>query len=206
MGLDASSLEATRTELLGEVVENLDVVNDVRGLVLRTNDDVSKGLALNHSLGVGVGQLGRRSIPIESACFPWSDPEPYALDDSSTEPLLDNLRVLRHREDNGKGETLLTGQQTADLLAKRRRQHWDSTLHEVHACRALPGVTVEGSVGFDEVGDVGNVHADIVCTVVISLDGKRIVKILSVNWIDGKDTLATKVFADIKFSLGDTRK
>ena len=46
-------------------------------------------------------------------------------------------------------------------------------------------------------------HADIVCTVVISLDGKRIVKILSVNWIDGKDTLATKILANFELVLGD---
>ena len=130
----------------------------------------------------------------------------HSLDNRPAEPLLDDLGLLSHREDDGEGKAFLPREKTAELLAQGGRQHRDRALDEVHAGGALASITVEGSVGFDEVGDVGNVHADIVCTVVISLDGKRIVKILSVNWIDGKDTLATKVFADIKFSLGDTRK
>ena len=57
--LDTPGLEAAGTELLREVIEYLDVVSNIRRIVLGNDWNVAKGLALDDLLGIGVRQLSR---------------------------------------------------------------------------------------------------------------------------------------------------
>ena len=57
MGLDAAVLEAALAELLGDVVKDLDIVGDSLGIVCWVDRNVSKGLAVDDILGLGIGQL-----------------------------------------------------------------------------------------------------------------------------------------------------
>ena len=62
--LDTPGLEAAGTELLREVIEYLDVVSNIRRIVLGNDWNVAKGLALDDLLGIGVRQFGRRPSAI----------------------------------------------------------------------------------------------------------------------------------------------
>ena len=130
----------------------------------------------------------------------------HSLDDGPAEPLLDDLRVLGHREDDGEGEAILARQETAHLLAQRRWQHRDGALYEVDAGRPLPCIAVESSVGLDEVRHIGNVHTDVVRPVFVGLDGNSIVEVLRVLGINSEDTLAAEVLANFQLALGDAGK
>ena len=57
---DCTGLEAALTKLLGEVVEDLDVVRDVFCAVFRGNSDFAEGLAVDNVLHVVVAQLRSR--------------------------------------------------------------------------------------------------------------------------------------------------
>lgn len=57
VGLDAAVLEAALAELLGDVVKDLDIVGDSLGIVCWVDRNVSKGLAVDDILGLGIGQL-----------------------------------------------------------------------------------------------------------------------------------------------------
>ena len=126
------------------------------------------------------------------------------LDDRSPEPLLDDLCVLSHREDDRECKALLAGKKTADLLAERRREHRDGTLHQVNTRSPLPGIAVESRIRLDEERDIGDMNTNVVGAVVIGLDGHGVVQILSVFRINGEDALAAKVLANIELALGDT--
>ena len=57
MGLDTPSLEATGTELLGEIVQHLDIMRDSGRVVLGDNRDVTERLPLNHCLSIRIGKF-----------------------------------------------------------------------------------------------------------------------------------------------------
>ena len=57
MGLDATILEAALAELLGDIMEDLDIVGDPLGIVCWIDRNVSKSLAVDDILGLGIGQL-----------------------------------------------------------------------------------------------------------------------------------------------------
>ena len=54
VGLDAAVLEAALAELLGDVVKDLDIVGDSLGIVCWVDRNVSKSLAVNDILGLGI--------------------------------------------------------------------------------------------------------------------------------------------------------
>lgn len=127
----------------------------------------------------------------------------YSLYDGSAEPFLDYLCVLVHREDHREREAILSRQETAHLLAQRRRQHWNSTLNEIDTRCSLPGIAVKGSVGLDEVRYICDVHAYIVCAVLVGLDRNGVVEVFGVLWINSKGTLISKVLANFELALRD---
>lgn len=127
-----------------------------------------------------------------------------SLNNGPAEPLLDDLGLLRHGEDDGEGKALLAGEKTAELLAQSRRQHRDRALDEVDAGSALASIAVESGVGLDEVGHIGDVDTDVVRAVVVDLDGQGIVEILGGVGVDGEDALAAEILANLELSLGDT--
>ena len=119
LAADSAVLEAALTELLSQVVEDLDVVLDVCSVVLGDYGDLAEGLAVDDILCVGVRKLRRGPVRVSdpSHCT-LSNP---SLDDGPPEPLLDDLRVLSHGEDDRERKAVLARQKTADLLAQRRR-------------------------------------------------------------------------------------
>jgi hypothetical protein len=78
-------------------------------------------------------------------------------------------------------------------------------LDEVDASGTLASITVEGSIGLDEVRDVGNVNANFERAVILGFDGKSVIEITSVTGVDSEDSFSTKVTADINFTVGDSR-
>lgn len=56
--LDATVLEPTRTELLGNVIQDLDVVGDASSIVLGDDGDVTQRFTVDDTVGIIVRQLG----------------------------------------------------------------------------------------------------------------------------------------------------
>lgn len=56
--LDAAVLEPARTELLGNVIQDLDVVGDASSIVLGDDGDVTQRLAVDDTVGIIIRQLG----------------------------------------------------------------------------------------------------------------------------------------------------
>ena len=76
-------------------------------------------------------------------------------------------------------------------------QHRDGTLHQVDAGCALASITIQGGVRLDEVRDVGDVHTDVVRTILVDLDRQSIVEVLRGIRVDGEGTLPTEVLAGL---------
>lgn len=95
---------------------------------------------------------------------------------------------------------------TAQLLAKGRRKHRYDTLDKIDTCGSLPGVPVEGGVGFHEEGNVCYMDTNIVSTVFIGFDGERVVEISCCFRIDGEDPFLSEIFAGFQLMIRDTRK
>ena len=123
------------------------------------------------------------------------------LDNSPAEPLLDDLSLLRHREYDREGKTLLAREKTAKLFAQSGRQHGDRALNEVHAGSTLASIAIKCSVGLYEVGDVRDVNTNVVGAVLVNLDGDGIIQILRGIGVDSEDALATQVLANLKLAL-----
>jgi hypothetical protein len=181
-------LEPTSTQLLRDTFEHFDIVLDVGSPVFRRDGNAAQGLAFNDILGVFVRKFGRR------------------LDDSLPKPFLEDSSVAGYGEDSRKGQAILTRNKTAQLLAQSRRKHRDSTLNEVHARGTFTSIAVQGGVGLDEVRNVRNVNPDIVCAVLVQLDGKSVVKILGCLGIDAEDTVRAKILANLELPLWDAKK
>ena len=128
------------------------------------------------------------------------------LDDSLAEPLLQDLGLWSDGEYNGEREAFLARSQTAQLLAKSRGQHRDGTLHQVDAGCALASITIQSGVRFDKVRDVGDVHTDVVRTILVDLDGQSIVEVLRGIRVDGEGTLPTEILAGLQLVVGDAVK
>ena len=126
-----------------------------------------------------------------------------SLDDRPPKPLLDDLGIFRHRKDDREGQALLARKKTADLLAQSRREHWHRALHDVNARRPLPSIAVKSRVGLDEKRDIRDMYTDVIRAVLVNLDRHSIVEILGVLWVNGEDTLAAEVFADVELALRD---
>lgn len=129
----------------------------------------------------------------------------HLLHDSPAKPLLHNLSLLSHGEDDGESKTLLSGKKTAELVAQSRRQHWYSPLNEVDTGSPLASITVKRGVGLDEVGYISNVNSNIVRAILVDLDRQSIVEIFGVVGIYGENTFTTKILANLKFALWDAR-
>ena len=95
--------------------------------------------------------------------------------------------------------------ETAELLAQSRREHGNGSLDEIDASGTLASITVEGSIGLDEVRDIGNVNADFERPVLLGFDGESVIEITSVTGVDGEDPFSTKVTANINFTVGDSK-
>ena len=128
----------------------------------------------------------------------------HLLNNSPAKPLLDNLGLLRHRENDRERQALFTRQQTAKLFAERGRQHGHSALHKIDTSRALASITVKGSVRLDEVGDIRNVDSDIVSAILVNLDGDGVIEILGGLGIDSEGSLGTQIPADLELAVGNT--
>ena len=194
---DCTGLEAALTKLLGEVVEDLDVVRDVFCAVFRGNSDFAEGLAVDNVLHVVVAQLRSRPTfgrQIKAKNSPSSD----SLDDRPAEPFLDDLALFRHREDNREGKALLAGKKAAELLAQGGRKHRHGALDEVDTGSTLARIAVESSVGLDKVGNVGDVNPNVIRAVLVDLNGESVVEILGSVGIDSEDTLATEILANLE--------
>lgn len=183
----AAFLESTFTKLLSNVIQNLEVMGDVRCIVLRNHSNVTKRLAFDNCLSVGVSELGGR------------------LDDSATEPLLDGFSFLGHSEDDRESEAFLTWQETAQLLTQSRRQHRNSALSEINTGGTLASITIQSSVGLDEERNIRNVNTDVICTIFVEFDREGVIEIFSRVRIDGENTFGTKIPADFELSLRDAR-
>ena len=97
----------------------------------------------------------------------------------------------------------MSGKKTANLFAQRRWQHWDGALHKVNARRPLPSIAVKSRVGLDEKRDIRDMYTDVIRAVLVNLDRHSIFEILGVLWVNGEDTLAAEVFADVELALRD---
>ena len=95
--------------------------------------------------------------------------------------------------------------ETAELLAQSRREHGNGSLDEIDASGTLASITVEGSIGLDEVRDIGNVNADFERPVFLGFDGESVIEITSVTGVDGEDPFSPKVTADINFTVRDSK-
>ena len=124
-------------------------------------------------------------------------------DDSLAKPLLHDLGLGSDGEDDGESQTVLTRIQTAQLLAQSRGQHRDGTLHQVDASSTLARIAVQSRVGFDEVRDIGNVHADVIRTILVDLDGQGIIEVLGCIRVDCEGTLSAEVLASLELVVGD---
>ena len=89
------------------------------------------------------------------------------LDNRPAEPLVDDASVLGQGKYDGERKPFFSRDETAKLLTQRRGQHWHCTLDEVDTCGPLAGVTVEGGIRLDEVGNIGDMNANIQSTVVV---------------------------------------
>jgi hypothetical protein len=123
------------------------------------------------------------------------------LDHCLAEPFVDYLAILGDGEDNRERKALQARLKTAELLGESRRQHWHSALHEIDTSRPLLCVTVQSSVGLNEMRDIGDVNTDVVAPILIVLDGQRIVEVLGSFGIDGEDTLLTQIFSYFELTL-----
>ena len=125
------------------------------------------------------------------------------LDDRSAEPLVDDASILRQRKYDGECKSFFSRDKTAKLLTQRGRQHRHCTLDEVDTCSPLAGVAVEGSVGLDEIGNIGDVNTDVKGTVLVRCNGQRIIDVLGTTGVNGEEALGTQILANLEFALGN---
>ena len=114
-----TSLRATGAELFREIIEDLNIMLNVNGIVLWCDRHTPKWLAIKNSLSVVISKLGCGStwmLLISGQCRNRYDP----LDDGTTKPLLDYFRLLRDSEDDREREPVLPWKETAQLLAESR--------------------------------------------------------------------------------------
>ena len=95
----------------------------------------------------------------------------------------------------GIGEALFIGAEGAEAVRKTGREHGDDTVDEVDAVGAFAGFVIQFGAGFNVVGDVGDVYADLHVTVREFPEGDGVVEIASGIGVDGNDEVATKIFA-----------
>jgi len=125
------------------------------------------------------------------------------LDDGTTKPLLYHSGIRGESENDRECQAFLSGDKTAQLLAKSGRKHRDCTLHEIDARGAFAGIAIESRVGLDEIGDIRNVHADIEAAIFVLRDGQSVINIPGSRGINRENSRITQVLASFILALGD---
>jgi hypothetical protein len=101
--------------------------------------------------------------------------------------------VSSHCEDHREGKPVLARNQATNFLTKVRRKHGHGSLHKVHACRSLASVAIKRGVDFDEMRNVGDMHTNVICAVIILLDGYSIVKVAGTGRVDRENAVFSEV-------------
>jgi hypothetical protein len=94
----------------------------------------------------------------------------------------------------GIGQALFIGTEGAEAVRKAGRKHGDDAVDEVDAVGAFAGFVIQFGSGFDVVGDVGDVNADLHVVVGKFAKGDGVVEIAGGVGVDGDDEVATKIF------------
>lgn len=120
-------METAAANLLGETLQDTDVLLNLIRLETLRNRLVREVSALNDTLRVFVCQLGARPGNSVSAVYKCASLN--SLYDAPFKALAEHVAFGVHGEEDGEGEPLDIGHKTAKLLAQQRRQHGDCTLN-----------------------------------------------------------------------------
>ena len=170
---DGSVPEPLGAEGLCQPVEGEDLLGEVAAS------------GFDHLLGFGVGEAA------------------VGVDDRAPEPLVEDFEVLVEGEDGREAEARLVGAQRAELVREAFGEHRDGSVDEIDRGAALDGLVVDDGVGFDIMGDVGDVYADLPDAVLDLAHRECVVEILGVGGVDGEGRHLAEVAAPGDFAGRD---
>jgi hypothetical protein len=97
--------------------------------------------------------------------------------------------------EGGVGETLFIGTEGAEAVRKAGREHGNDSVNKIHAIGPFSGFVIQFGSGFDVVGDVGDVDADLHVAIGKFAEGDGVVEIAGGIGIDGDNEVAAEIFA-----------
>jgi hypothetical protein len=89
---------------------------------------------------------------------------------------------------------LFIGTEGAEAVRKAGREHGNDSVNKIHAVGPFTGLVIQFGSGFDVVGDVGDVNADLHVAIGKFAEGDGVVEIAGGVGVDGDDEVATKIF------------
>ena len=89
---------------------------------------------------------------------------------------------------------MFIGTERAEAVRKTGREHGDDSVNKIHAVGPFTGLVIQFGSGFDVVGDVGDVDANLHVAVGKFAEGDGVVEIAGGVGVDGDDEVATKIF------------
>jgi hypothetical protein len=95
--------------------------------------------------------------------------------------------------EGGVGEALFIGAEGAEAVRKAGREHRDDAVDEIDAVGAFAGLVIQFGSGFDVVGDVGDMDADLHMAVGKFAKRDGVVEIAGGIGIDGDDEVAAEI-------------
>jgi len=89
---------------------------------------------------------------------------------------------------------LFIGTERAEAVRKTGREHGDDSVNKIHAVGPFTGLVIQFGSGFDVVGDVGDVDANLHVAVGKFAEGDGVVEIAGGVGVDGDDEVAAEIF------------
>ncbi len=117
------------------------------------------------------------------------------LDDRLGEAHIHNVGVGRQLPEDGEGVAFDIRFERAQVCAQEHRKHVDALVHQIHGRAADAGLGIHGIVGFDKVGDVGDVHADLDVAVWKRPGMEGVVDVLAADRVDAADEEAAEILS-----------
>ena len=100
--------------------------------------------------------------------------------------MLENLRPVVDREDDGHTEFVLVWPEGAEVVAQFLGQHRQNPIDQIDTCTAFVCLVVGFRAGLDIIGNIGNMDAYLHRAVVQTHKTQGIVKILGIGRVDGE--------------------